>query len=186
MIRQPVAVLLFSAALMSVAGVAIAVPDTAPLQAAETVPMSAPALPTPTSPASPVMTPVAPPAATGPSPTGFAGSMQMLFALLVVLGLLFSVAWLLKRFGPVRTLNNATVKIVGGISVGNRERIVVVEVADQWIVVGVAPGRINTLSTMPKQDTTINADVDAIPPVQNFALWLKKTIDKRNGNGNGN
>jgi flagellar protein FliO/FliZ len=34
--------------------------------------------------------------------------------------------------------------------IGNRERIVLVEVADTWIVVGLVPGQIRTLHTLPK------------------------------------
>src|ERR1035437_9176133 len=68
--------------------------------------------------------------------------LQVLFGLVVVLALMAAAAWTLKRFGMAKNSTGTTVKIVGGISVGSRERILVVEVADQWIVVGVAPGRI--------------------------------------------
>ncbi|MBC7503255.1 MAG: flagellar biosynthetic protein FliO [Herminiimonas sp.] len=115
-----------------------------------------------------------------PTPTSFAGSFQMMFGMFVVLALLFGITWMLKKYGPVKSGNSTTVKIVGGISVGNRERIVVVEVADQWIVVGVAPGRVSTLSTMPKQDGVVTVAADTKPPQKNFAAWLKQTIDKRN------
>ena len=69
-------------------------------------------------------------------------------------------------------------RVVGGVNVGNRERVLVVEVADQWIVVGVAPGRVNALSTMPKQDNAPTSQ--PLPEQKNFATWLKQTIDKRN------
>lgn len=95
------------------------------------------------------------------------------------MGLLIGVTWLLKKYGPARSSASATVKIIGGVNVGNRERIIVVEVADQWIVVGVAPGRVNTLSTMPKQESSELPHTT--PPEKNFAAWLKQTIDKRNG-----
>jgi flagellar protein FliO/FliZ len=42
--------------------------------------------------------------------------------------------------------------MVGALSLGGRERIMVVEVGDQWIVVGASPGRVNALATMPKQE----------------------------------
>lgn len=105
---------------------------------------------------------------------------QVLLGLVVVLGLMAGAAWLLKRFGAVRTSAGNTVKIVGGVNVGSRERVLVVEIADQWIVVGVAPGRVNSLATMPRQEGAPTPDTAATAP--NFASWLKKTIDKRNGN----
>lgn len=109
-----------------------------------------------------------------------AGSLfQVLLGLIVVLGLMAGAAWTLRRFGLAKTPSAGTVKIVGGVNVGTRERILVVEVADQWIVVGVAPGRVNTLSTMPRQENA--AEPEAAPVAKNFSAWLKQTIDKRNG-----
>jgi flagellar protein FliO/FliZ len=115
------------------------------------------------------------------SATTTAGSFfQVLLGLIVVLALMAAAAWTLKKFGVSKLAGNAPVKIVGGVSVGNRERVVVVEVADQWIVVGVAPGQVNALSTMPRQESATPPAVAQAPA--NFSTWLKQTIDKRNGN----
>jgi flagellar protein FliO/FliZ len=119
--------------------------------------------------------PTPPPAAPG------AGSlMQTTLALLFVLALLVGGAWFLKRFGP-RNLGGAggTVKLVGSLSLGTRERILVVEVGEQWIVVGASPGRMNALATMPRQENS-EAAVPATLQTANFAEWFKQTIDKRN------
>jgi flagellar protein FliO/FliZ len=110
-----------------------------------------------------------------------AGSMlQVALGLIVVLALMAGAAWVLKRMGMAGASGNSVARIVGGVSVGNRERVVVVEVAGQWIVVGVAPGRVNALSTMPKQETPASAAEPA--DAKNFSAWLKQTIEKRNGN----
>ena len=116
----------------------------------------------------------APVAAAAPSP---AGMLQVTFGLLLVVGLLFTVAWSMKKMGAGKHAAAGAVKVVGGVSVGNRERILVVEVADQWIVVGVAAGSITALSTMPKQ-----VGVELSPPLplaKNFSAWLKQTIEQR-------
>ncbi|MBP1208048.1 flagellar protein FliO/FliZ [Duganella sp. 1411] len=132
-------------------------------------------------------TPPGPLAMTIPTPQpasqGAGGLLQTTFALLFVLALLVGGAWFLKRFGP-RNLGGGggTVKLVGSLSLGTRERILVVEVGEQWIVVGASPGRMNALATMPRQDAA-----EAAPPgsatlqTANFAEWFKQTIDKRNG-----
>jgi len=104
----------------------------------------------------------------------------MLFGLVVVLALMAALAWLFKRSGLAKGIGgNAVAKIIGGVSVGTRERVMVIEVADQWIVVGVAPGRVNTLATMPRQEPPAAAAGNT--PAANFSSWLKHTIDKRNG-----
>jgi flagellar protein FliO/FliZ len=116
-----------------------------------------------------------------------AGSLlQTIFALCVVLGLLALLAWFMKRYGPKVQAGSAHVKLVGALNLGGRERIMVVEVGDQWIVVGASPGRVNALATMPRQ---AGAEAAGTPgamlhphqsSVSSFSEWLKQTIDKRN------
>ena len=110
------------------------------------------------------------------SPT--TGLLQILLGLIAVLALMGVTAWLFKKMGPVNTGNKISVKVVGGVSVGNRERIMVVEVADQWIVVGVTANQINTLSTMPKQEKLLDESQSTAVEHQ-FSTWLKRTIAKR-------
>lgn len=114
-----------------------------------------------------------------PSPTG--GLLQVLLGLIVVLGLMAALAWVLRRFNSAKGLGHADIRVIGGVSVGNRERVVVVEIADQWIVVGVAPGRVSAVATMQKQDVAIATESDATPPAKNFSNWLAQTLEKRNG-----
>ncbi|WP_039788478.1 flagellar biosynthetic protein FliO [Herbaspirillum huttiense] len=112
-----------------------------------------------------------------PSATG--SVFTMLLGLTAVLAIMAGIAWLFKRTGLVqRAQGNAVAKVVGGVSVGTRERVMVIEVADQWIVIGVAPGRVNTLATMPRQE---HVAAPASAASANFSSWLKNTIDKRNG-----
>ena len=107
-----------------------------------------------------------------------AGSLfQVLLGLALVLGLMAALAWALKRFGATRAAGSAVIKVIGGVSLGGRERVLIVEAADQWIVVGVAPGRVNALATMPRQETL---PVVSGPVTKNFSDWLKQTIEKRN------
>jgi flagellar protein FliO/FliZ len=120
-------------------------------------------------------------AATVTSAPSSAGSLlQVIFGLIVVLGLLAGALWVLKRVGGGRLAGGSVVKIVGGVSVGNRERVMVVEVADQWIVIGVAPGQVSKLADMPRQEQQQGAA--ALPGAPNFSAWLKQTIEKRNAN----
>ena len=112
-------------------------------------------------------------------PGSAGGLLQVLLGLGAVLALMAGAAWVLRRLGVHGAAAGNLVKVVGAASVGNRERVVVVEVGEQWIVVGVAPGRVNALSSMPRQEQPA-APPGATP--NNFAGWLKQTIDKRNGN----
>lgn len=113
------------------------------------------------------------------APGAASSLLQVLLGLVIVLGLLAGTAWLIRRLGLARPSSGSVVKVIGGVSVGTRERIVLVEVADQWIVVGIAPGCINALTTMPRQEGFVQND--PAPVGKNFADWLKQTIEKRNG-----
>ena len=118
-------------------------------------------------------------------PMGAAGAaslLQTIFALIIVLGALAAFAWFMKRFGPRASGGAAGLKIVGALNLGGRERILVVEVGKQWVVVGASPGRINALATMERQELEPGQSaLDASPASgTSFAEWLKQTIDKRN------
>ncbi|MDN2677413.1 flagellar biosynthetic protein FliO [Janthinobacterium sp. SUN033] len=166
-----------SAASTSVAAASETPPAaTAPAASAATaVPASAPAA------ALPAMPPGAPMTM---APTSSAGSLlQTIFALVFVLALLIGLAWFMKRYGPKVMGGNSKMRVVSSLNLGGRERIVLVEVADQWIVVGASPGRINALATMPRQEGDLPqlATAQNGPAAANFSEWLKQTIEKRNG-----
>jgi flagellar protein FliO/FliZ len=173
MIRRRLSGLLLCA-LLACAG-AVAEPAAAPAPA---VPLAA----APSAPATvaPGRAPQIAAAAPGYAPSPSAGGlMQTIFALTLVLGLLAALAWLMKRYGPQAQAGAGGLRIVGALNLGGRERIMVVEIGDQWIVVGASPGRVSALATLPKQEGAPVLNTQA-PPASSFAEWLKQTIDKRN------
>jgi flagellar protein FliO/FliZ len=88
------------------------------------------------------------PAATG---SGAGAVIQMLGALALVLAVLFAALWLLRRLsGGKFAGGGAPIRTVGGIAVGSRERIVLLEIGEHWLVVGVAPGSVNGIATLPR------------------------------------
>jgi len=120
--------------------------------------------------------------ATPPSAVGAGSMLQFAFGLIIVLGLIVAAGWFMKRFqvGPSAP---GTVKVIAGASVGQRERVVVVEVGDNWLVLGVAPGRVNALHTMPRGEIAAAAPgaTAGINPQTAFAQWLKDKMEKRSG-----
>ena len=182
--------------LMAACSIALAAPASAPVPAsapAETAAPSAaaevasekPAAAAAAAPAPAAALPAMPAAAPMTmAPTSSAGSLlQTIFALVFVLALLIGLAWFMKRYGPKVMGGNNKMRVVSSLNLGGRERIVLVEVADQWIVVGASPGRINALATMPRQEGELPqlATTQNGPAAANFSEWLKQTIEKRNG-----
>lgn len=119
------------------------------------------------------------PAYTPPPPAVSSGSIvQIIFSLLLVLAAIVLVAWLLKRMNVAQQGTGSFLKVLGSIAIGQRERVVLVEVNDTWLVVGVGPGQIRTLHTLPKSELKISDN--QTEPANNFNVWLKKIVEKRN------
>jgi flagellar protein FliO/FliZ len=87
---------------------------------------------------------LAPPPALAASSSALAASGQMLLSLLLVLALLGGMFALLRRL-QVRPGVSGGLRSLAALSVGTRERVVLLEVAGRQLLVGVAPGRVQTL-----------------------------------------
>ena len=116
---------------------------------------------------------------TPPETAVSAGSvLQVIFSLLLVLAAVVLVAWILKRINLPQHGAGNLLKVISGVAVGQRERIVLVEVNDTWLVVGVAPGQVRTLHSMPKG--SVPAPPAGGADSKNFQGWLKQVMEKRN------
>lgn len=76
------------------------------------------------------------------------GVLQMITGLAAVVALIFAGAWALKRFGRVQGAAHGQLRLIGGISLGQRERIVIVQAGSDRLLIGVAPGCIRTLHVL--------------------------------------
>ena len=57
------------------------------------------------------------------------------------------------------------------------KHVLLLEIGEQWVVVGVAPGHISTLTTMPRQAVAANTRQEQ---PKAFSAWLKQVMDKNN------
>lgn len=94
-----------------------------------------------------------PPYSPSPSPVSSSSIVQIIFSLLLVLAAIVLVAWFLRRMNAAQQGTGKRIKLLGGVPIGQRERIVLVEVQDTWLVIGVGPGQIRTLHTLQKQES---------------------------------
>jgi len=121
--------------------------------------------------------PAAAAAATGPTlPAG--SILQVVAGLAAVLAMVWAIAWLLKRFSPVHGSRSGLIRVVGGAALGQRERIVVVEIGGTWLLLGVTPGQVRTLHAMPRTEAAVAPGVPA-PEAAGFASWLRRMTEKR-------
>ncbi|HQS99612.1 MAG: flagellar biosynthetic protein FliO [Hydrogenophilales bacterium 16-64-46] len=77
------------------------------------------------------------------------GTLTVLLALALILGGFVTLAWLARRYLPGMAAQGV-VRVVGSTAVGARERVVVVEVDDTWLLLGVGGGNVRLLHSQPK------------------------------------
>ena len=75
--------------------------------------------------------------------------LQIATGLALVVVLIFGAAWALRRFGRLQGAATDQLRLIGGIHLGQRERIVVVQAGEERLVIGVSPGCIRTLHVLP-------------------------------------
>ena len=76
--------------------------------------------------------------------------IRVIGGLVVVLLLIVVLGWAMRRFGNFSSPASGQMRVIAGVSVGTRERVVLLQVGEQQLLVGVAPGRVQTLHVLDK------------------------------------
>lgn len=77
-----------------------------------------------------------------------ASLVQVTLALMLMVGLIIGLAWLAKRFGRPLFQQNKDLRLVASLSLGVKEKIILVEVGNKQLVLGVTPQQITSLHVM--------------------------------------
>lgn len=97
--------------------------------------------------------------------------------LLLVLLMMVLVFWLMKRAQVFKGGLHSELKVLGAISVGQREKLVLAQVGDAQILLGVAPGRVNKIHVL---DKPLAVEKTAAADEQSFASRLEGLLSKKN------
>ena len=74
--------------------------------------------------------------------------LKLVIGLLTVLALIFVFAWAARKMRLTPSGQQGAIRVLSAISVGQRERIALIQVGDEQILVGLSPGRMQTLHTL--------------------------------------
>ncbi len=99
-------------------------------------------------------------------------------ALIFILLLIFGLAWFMKKIQLTQQSQNGLIQIVSAISVGQRDRIALIQVGDEQVLVGLTPGRIEKLHTL---KNTLNISSDKIDQ-QSFGEKFNQLMNRENKN----
>jgi flagellar protein FliO/FliZ len=105
--------------------------------------------------------------------------VQVSGALLGVILLILAAAWLVKRvgFGGIKPAGSQGLKVSASTSLGPRERVVIVNVDDARLVLGVTASQVTLLHTLPPAPVEREEQKTAAPDFSS----IMKNIMKRSG-----
>jgi flagellar protein FliO/FliZ len=85
---------------------------------------------------------------------------QLILGLIIVLICIVALAWFAKRMNRLQSSTGSMLKIIGGLSMGSRERVILLQVGSEQLLIGVSPGRINKLHVLetPLEDEEVNSE----------------------------
>lgn len=116
------------------------------------------------------------------SSLGIEAMAQAFFGLLLVVGLILGCAWFARRFGVNRSASRpGLVKFVSSTALSQKERVMVVQIEDTWLVLGVAPGSVNHLHTLPARETAQASSAAVGPNASQFAVDFRQRLSEKLG-----
>jgi flagellar protein FliO/FliZ len=96
--------------------------------------------------------------------------------LVIVLSVFFMCAWGIRKLSGL-TLNGAEkIRMVGGLSLGMREKVVLLQVGKKQLVLGVTPGHIETLLVLEGEDCLLKEEPLPATIQNGFAQKLMHAI----------
>lgn len=120
----------------------------------------------------PVLGPAAAHAADAASPGSLSTMLSVVFGLALVMAAIGAAAWLARRYLPGVRAGGGPVRVVGGVHVGTRERVVIVEVRDKWLVLGVTGTNVSLLHTLDRPPEGAHGGATPLAPEGLVAKWL--------------
>lgn len=111
-------------------------------------------------------------------PVGAGDFLQMFLGLLLVLAIIFAMAWIIRRMGSFQQMSHGALRILGGVSLGQRERIVLVQVGEQQLLIGLAPGQIRTLHVL---EQSVSIKTGKQESTTGFAERLQAALQGKTG-----
>ncbi len=84
--------------------------------------------------------------------------LQLIFGLVIVIICIVALSWLAKRMHKLQSSSEGSLKIIDGINMSARERVVLLQAGNKQILVGVAPGRVDTIHVFDEPIVDIDTD----------------------------
>lgn len=97
--------------------------------------------------------------------------------LVLIVALILALGWFLRRFNQGGLFNNSSIKIIATLPLGTRERLAVVDVGGQQLLLGITATQINTLHVF---DEPVIAAGDSSSASSDFGKKLMAILQQKN------
>jgi len=99
----------------------------------------------------------------------------------LVLGIFFLCVWSMRKVNGLVVSNADKMRVVGGLTLGMREKVVLLQVGKKQLLLGVTPGRIDTLHVLEGEDC-LNTEAPQVNIAESgFAKHLLQAVQARKG-----
>ncbi len=110
-------------------------------------------------------------------PLGMEQLFQTFFSLLLVILLIIGFAWVLRRSSRFGSALGGQLRAIGGLSLGGRDRLLLVDAGGTHLLLGISPAGIRTLHVFPEPLELGEAYGGGVSPP--FAETLQKVLKRR-------
>lgn len=104
--------------------------------------------------------------------------LKLVFAMVFILLLIFGLVWLMKKMQLTQHSQNGLIQIISAISVGQRDRIALIQVGEEQLLLGLTPGRIEKLHTL---KSVVKVDMKKIDN-ESFGNKFNQLLNRDNTN----
>jgi len=99
--------------------------------------------------------------------------------LLMVLSVFFLCVWGVRKLSGLTVSGAEKMRVVGGLSLGLREKVILLQVGKKQLILGVTPGRIETLHVLEGDDCLLKEETASATTETGFAQKLLQAIKAR-------
>jgi flagellar protein FliO/FliZ len=117
---------------------------------------------------------------TGPKAAQAGAALNWSLSLIVVLAAFFLCIWALRKLNRVTPASSGQMRVISGLALGSKEKIMLVQVGKSQLVLGLTPGRIQTLHVIAGDDKALDVDEPSDKADNSFAAKLIHTLKRSN------
>lgn len=110
-------------------------------------------------------------------PVSYEHVLNWALGLAIVLSIFFACVWIMRKMGGFALSSKANMKVISGVSLGVREKLVLVQVGNKQLVLAVMPGKIDKLLVLEGDEQLHQNEVEK-PSDSEFSQQLSKLLKR--------